>query len=83
LLRNARLGNPETIGRAAETAGLGYRQKITQVPDLERVMHRAGILCGSTKKCNSGLFLIRARARDRNRLLVGIDHEQEHEHEHE
>src|SRR6267378_5805249 len=39
LLGNARLGNPEAVRGAAEAAGLSYREEVTQMANLQRVVH--------------------------------------------
>ena len=51
LLGNARLGNSETVRRAAEAAGFGHRQEVAQMPDLERVVHRQRNLKYSNNLC--------------------------------
>ena len=53
LLRHAGLGNAQPVGGAAEAAGLGDREEITQVANLKRFLHDKQIMRGCTGDCNA------------------------------
>src|SRR6266404_7186052 len=39
LLRNTRLGNPESVSRTAKVSSFGDCEKIAQVADIQRLLH--------------------------------------------
>ena len=52
LLGDARLRNSEPVCRAAKAFGFGHGEKVTQVTNVQRILHRDRILCGAMRKCN-------------------------------
>src|SRR6266480_1116672 len=55
LLRNTRLGNSESVSRAAKASSFGDCEKIAQVADIQRLLHGKRILSGGLAKCNEEL----------------------------
>src|SRR5213593_2185920 len=54
LLRNTRLGNSEPVSRTAKASSFGDCEKIAQVADIQRLLHRKRNIVGLAK-CNQEL----------------------------